>query len=94
MTLSNGVVLSSSSGNQVSCWYNEKKHGLFTYFFLKAIHNKNADFNKDDQLTFAEIYRYISDETEGVPYYARRINGVEQNPMIQGANRNRVFVRY
>ncbi|MFQ5822533.1 MAG: caspase domain-containing protein [bacterium] len=94
MTLSNGVVLSSSSGNQVSSWYNEKKHSMFTYFFLKAIQNKNADFNKDEQVTFAEIYQYISDESEGVPYYARRIHGVEQNPTIEGKNKDRVFVKY
>lgn len=94
MTLSNGIIMTSTSGNQVSSWYNEKKHSMFTYFFLKAIHNKNADFNKDGQLTFTEIYKYVSDDSEGIPYYARRIHGVEQNPTIQGKNKDRVFLRY
>jgi hypothetical protein len=92
--LKKGVVLSSSSGIQVSSWYNEKKHGMFTYFFLKAIHNKNADYDKDNKLTFEEIYKYISDKTEGVPYYARRIHGVEQDPTIEGQYKGRVLVRY
>lgn len=94
ISMKNGVVVSSSRGSQVSGWYNEKKHGIFTYFFLKAIHNKNADFNKDNKLTFDEIYRYISDKTEGVPYYARRLHGVEQTPTIEGKYKGKVLVRY
>jgi len=94
INLKNGVVLTSSSGNQVSSWYNKKKHGMFTYFFLKAIHNRNADFNRDNRLTFEEIYQYVSDNTEGVPYYARRIHGVEQTPIIQGHYKGKVFVKY
>lgn len=92
--LKNGVVLSSSSGSEVSCWYNDKQHGMFTYFFLKAIHNQNADANKDGQLTFKEIYRYVADSSEGVPYFARRVHGVEQHPTIKGKNTARVLVRY
>jgi len=94
ISMKNGVVLSSSRGSQVSGWYNEKKHGIFTYFFLKAIQDKNADFNKDNKLTFDEIYRFISDKTEGVPYYARRLHGVEQTPTIEGKYKGKVLVRY
>jgi hypothetical protein len=94
INLNNGVVLSSSSGSQVSTWYNEKEHGMFTYFFLKAIHSRNADFDKNNKLTFNEIYKYISDKSEGVPYYARRIHGVEQNPTINGKYQGKVFVSY
>ncbi len=92
--LKNGVVLSSSSGNEVSCWYNDKQHGMFTYFFLKAIHNQNADANRDGQLTFKEIYQYIANDSEGVPYFARRIHGVEQHPTIKGKNTSQVLVKY
>jgi len=94
LELSNAVVFSSSTGSQVSSWYNDKEHGMFTYFFLKAIHNRNADADKDGSLTFEEIYQYISDNSEGVPYYARRIHGVEQNPTIEGQFRDRVLLRY
>ncbi|MFH1723199.1 MAG: S41 family peptidase [Elusimicrobiota bacterium] len=92
--LTNGVVISSSKGSQVSSWNKDQRHGMFTYFFLKAIHDKNADADKDDRLTFDEIYRYISDEAEGVPYYARRMHGVEQLPTIQGDFKGKTFLRY
>jgi len=94
MSLQNGIVITSSSGSQVSSWYNEKKHGMFSYFLLKGIHNRNADKNKDSELTYQELFEYLSDESEGVPYYARRIHGIEQNPTLQGKQTNRVFVKY
>ncbi|MBI5193348.1 MAG: caspase family protein [Nitrospirae bacterium] len=94
INLKNGVVLSSSSGNQVSTWYNDKNHGMFTYFFLKAIKDKVADKNRDNNLTFEEIYQYITDKTEGVPFYARRVHGVEQNPTIEGNYQGKVLVSY
>lgn len=89
-----GVVISSSRGNQVSSWYNEKKHGMFTYFFLKGIYNRNADIDKDGAITFEELYNYISDKTEGVPYYARRVHGVEQTPTIEGDYKGKVLARF
>lgn len=92
--IENGALLASSSNDQVSAWYTEKKHGLFTYFFLKAIHNANADFNKDKKLTLEEIYRFVSDRTEGVPYYARRYRNVEQIPSLDGDATDRVLVEY
>ena len=67
---------------------------MFTYFFLKAIHNRNADADGDKKLTFEELYSYISSSTEGVPYQARRTHGVEQDPLIQGEFRDKVFMAY
>jgi len=90
----NGVLLSSSSNDEVSCWYNAKVHGMFTYFFLKAIHNRNADKNKDGKLTYEEIYKFLANNSEGVPYFARRIHGIEQTPRIQGKDFKKVFVEY
>lgn len=92
--LKNGALLASSAPDQVSTWYNEKGHGLFTYFFLKAIHNRNADTNQDKQLTLEEIYQYISREADGVPYYARRLHGIIQNPVLKGQNPQKVLVEY
>ncbi|MFL5728916.1 MAG: caspase family protein [Cytophagaceae bacterium] len=90
----NGLLLASSSSNQVSTWYNEKQHGMFTYFFLKAIKDKNADYNKDNQLTFEEIFRYVTDNSEGVPYQARRMYGIDQIPTLQGEGADRIFVKF
>jgi hypothetical protein len=91
----NCVVLSSSTGSQVSSWYNNKRHGMFTYFVLKSIQDKEkSDKNKDGKLTYEELFEYISDKTEGVPYYARSIHGIDQTPTIEGNGSNNVFVEY
>jgi uncharacterized caspase-like protein len=52
LTARNAVVLSSSKGNQISSWYPEKNHGLFTYYFLKNI-KKAAEDKKS--LTIREM---------------------------------------
>jgi WD40 repeat protein len=92
--LKNGALLASSAADQVSTWYNEKGHGMFTYFFLKAIHNQNADSNKDKKLTIEEIYNFINDNSEGIPYHARRLHGIQQNPVLKGQNPQKVLVEY
>ena len=94
LNMTNAVVLTSSQGSQVSSWYNEKKHGMFTYFFLKAIHDKNADFNKDNKLSYDEIFRFVSDSADGVPYYARREHSVIQTPTIEGQYMDKTLVQY
>ena len=92
--INNGLVFASSSGGEVSSWYNEKQHGMFTYFFLKAMHNKNADANNDSQLTAQEIQNYITDHAEGVPYYSKRLHGVQQTPQLKGINKEKVIITY
>jgi hypothetical protein len=94
VNLNKGMVLASSRGKQLSSWYNEKGHGMFTYFFLKAIQDRTSDLNGDNALTFDEIYKYVSDNSNGVPYYARRIHGVEQNPTIEGKFKDKRLVQY
>lgn len=89
------LILSSSSESQVSSWYQQKRHGMFTYFFLKAIHDyRHSDYNQDGKLTFSEIYQYISDDENGVPFFARRFHGVEQKPQIMGPNIEEVLFKY
>jgi hypothetical protein len=86
----NSAVFTSASGDQVSSWYSEKKHSLFTYYFLKALQG-NADSNKDNMLTLSEIKDYIDDK---VPYMARRLNNRVQTPGLQTLDRNKVLVNY
>ena len=92
--LKNGVLMTSSRGTQYSSWYEEKQHGLFTYFFLKGIQSKKADFNHDHEITLKELFQYVSDRSNGVPYYSLRLNNIEQNPTISGQDYNRVLVSY
>ena len=72
------IVMTSADKGEVSSWYSEKHHSLFTYFFLKGLKGE-ADKNKDKKITVSEIRDYIN---ENVPYSARRETGQEQNPRI------------
>ncbi len=94
MGLKNGALMASCGADQVSAWYNEKEHSLFTYFFLKAIQDQNADKNKDKKLTLSEIFQYVDDQAEGVPYFARRLHNVPQNPVLKGQNIDKVLVEW
>jgi uncharacterized caspase-like protein len=95
LTMKNAVVIASSTGTEVSTWYDEKQHGMFTYFFLKAIQDKeHSDKNHDGTLTYQELYEYVSDRNEGVPYQAARIHGIEQHPTITGDMKEKAFIKY
>ena len=90
----NSICMTSSEGDQISSWYDTNNHGLFTYFFLKGLRG-DANRNRDNSLTYEELYEYVSDNTEGVPYWARRLHqGRKQNPTIQGLFLNRPLVKY
>ncbi len=88
--LTNGVVLTSSSGDQISSWYREKGHGLFTYYFLKGIKGE-ADRDNDEQVTSMEIYGYLM---ENVPYLARRKFNREQTPQLLGGALDQILVAF
>lgn len=82
----NSAIFTSSTGDQVSTWFREKKQSLFTYFFLKGLKG-NADFNKDGIITTEELYQFTADEVNGVPYWSRRLNpGRTQTPTFVGNN--------
>ncbi len=66
----NMLVLSSSQGAQISTSFPEKKHGLFTYFFLKAI----KDGKKDIASVYESVKPLVEDES-------KRQN-VEQSPTV------------
>lgn len=76
----NALLLTSAAVDQVATWYPEKRHYLFTYFFLKGIQGE-ADLNKDKKITVGEMREYLKDN---VPYRARRLSGLEQTPVITG----------
>lgn len=77
----NATVFASASPDQVSSWYPEKGHSLFTYFFLKGLRGE-ADANRDRTLTASELDAYLR---ENVPFISRRISAVEQTPVMRGA---------
>jgi hypothetical protein len=92
VTKNNITVITSSDNDQVSSWYPEKRHSMFTYFFLKAVTGE-ADTDKNKKVTIQEIFNYVSDKAEGVPYWAKRLHvGRIQTPTLQSVSRNAVFV--
>jgi len=89
VSIKNTTVFTSATGEQVSSWYREKKHSLFSYYFMKGLQG-NADANNDKKLTVEEMQIYIDDN---VPYQARRQKNLEQTPQVIG-DVNKVIVEY
>ena len=67
---SNMAVLSATQGTQISSSSPEKGHGIFTYYFLKAL--------KEGKKNVSEIYEYIKPLVEDE---AKQLN-VQQSPSI------------
>ena len=82
-------IFTSSRADEISSWYPDKGHSLFTYYFLKGLQGA-ADKNKDKKVSYGELAEYIS---ENVGYYARRLYGRKQNPTFTGA-KDEIFARY
>ncbi len=74
------AVFSSSEGDQISSWYPEKYHSLFTYYFLKGLKGE-ADENGDEMITLQEMSSYIKGNVNPM---ARRLHRRDQNPQING----------
>ncbi len=89
-SLANGVILTSSSGEQISSWYPQMRHSLYTYYFLKALQGA-ADQDGDRQLTVVELQTYLEEQ---VPYMARRLHNRLQTPGVTPGRSERVLVRY
>ncbi|MGQ9679095.1 MAG: caspase family protein, partial [bacterium] len=78
--ISGNLNLFTSSGpDEISSWYPEKRHSLFTYYFLKALQGE-GDKNKDEAITLGELKEYVS---ENVSYRAQRLNR-KQTPTFKG----------
>ncbi|MBI5193707.1 MAG: caspase family protein [Nitrospirae bacterium] len=77
----NTVILASSKGDQISTWYDEKQHGLFTYFFLKAIKESVRNLETGKDVTIADVGENLP---ESVKNAAMRVNKKEQEPDIDG----------
>jgi hypothetical protein len=80
----NMTILSASSGDQISSTYDEKGHGLFTYFMLKGI--KNEDVVKPDgSIKMDDLFGYLKPQVERI---ARKQYNNEQSPQLIGAKKN------
>jgi hypothetical protein len=82
MAMENMVVISAAAGNQISSAYPQKRHGLFTYYFLKGLQGE-ADENKDGAVDVEELYGYIKPHVEAD---ARRMNTEQSPQLLPGAD--------
>lgn len=83
--LEDGFVVTASSSSQIASWHPDKGHGLLTYFWLKAMQGE-ADLNDDGDITGNEISEYLTDPTDGLPYWARRLHNRDQMPQVFGSD--------
>jgi len=74
----NMAVLSASSGEQTSSTYEEKRHGLFTYFMLKGLKNEDV-LNPDGSIRMQNLFEYLKPQVERI---ARRQYNNEQTPQF------------
>lgn len=74
----NLTIMTASSGEQVSSSYDEKRHGLFTYFMLKGIKNEEV-VRKDGTIAANDLFIYVKPQVERT---ARKQNNCEQTPQL------------
>jgi len=78
----NSVVLTASRSTEVSGWYDQEQHGLFTYTFLEQV-RKTFSTGVPDSVPTA---RALADQvTPEVVRMSRRIRQREQTPQLFGA---------
>jgi len=77
-------VITASSGDQISSAYEEKGHGLFTYFLLKGIKNEDV-VRQDGSIKMDDLFDYIKPQVERI---ARKQFNNEQTPQLIGAKKN------
>jgi len=84
MALSKNItVMSASSGEQISSTYDEKGHGLFTYFLLKGIKNEEV-IKPDGSIVISDLFSYLKPQVERI---ARKQYNNEQTPQLIGAKK-------
>jgi hypothetical protein len=74
----NVTVLSASGGDQTSSTYDEKGHGLFTYFLLKGIKDEEV-VSSDGSLKLNNLFSYLKPQVERI---ARKQYNNEQTPQL------------
>ncbi|MDD5168542.1 MAG: S41 family peptidase [Syntrophales bacterium] len=79
----NMTVMSASSGEQISSTYDEKGHGLFTYFMLKGIRDEDV-VKKDGSLAIGDLFGYLKPQVELI---ARKQYNNEQTPQLMGTKK-------
>ena len=75
----NTIKISSSSRQQQSYEWREKKHSFFTYFFLSGLKG-DADQDKNKSITVTELENHLKKE---VPHWTNRKAESKQTPVLK-----------
>lgn len=86
----NASIFTSTAPSEVSYWYEEGRHSLFTYFFLKGLRGE-ADEDKDASITAAELHDYLQWHVKD--YILEAGKPSNQTPQLVG-EKNRVMAAY
>lgn len=78
----NIAVLTASQDNQISSSYEDKGHGVFTYFLLKGIKELLGE-DSNSTLELGELYNYLKPQVERT---SRRLYNNEQTPQLMIAD--------
>lgn len=78
----NSVVLTASQSTEVSGWYDQQQHGLFTYVFLETVSKAFASEVPERVPTAKELHEQVRGE---VVRLSRRLRQREQTPQVYGA---------
>jgi uncharacterized caspase-like protein len=81
LTKGRTMVLTAGAGDQVSSTYDQKSHGLLTYFFFKGLQGE-GDQNNDKRIELRELFEYLKPQVERT---ARREFHNEQTPQLIGS---------
>ena len=77
----NAVVLTASQSSEVSGWYDQQQHGLFTYVLLNTLAQSITTGTSDSLLTARQLNATVGAE---VLRLSRRIRQRDQNPQVYG----------
>ncbi len=73
------VIIASSGGAEYSYESNKFKNGIFTYVLLNSLKSKEADTDKDNEVSVVELRNYVIAEVS-------RLTKGRQNPTVRREN--------
>lgn len=88
------VVMAAAKSNQVSNYYKEQAHGMFTYYLVKGAIG-GADKNADRKIQVEELSNYLNDEVSSASrrlFGLSRVQTPQTSPWLLGERQNKVLI--
>jgi len=88
LLLTNGLVITAGGSREIASWYQDRKHGLMTYYWLRAMRGEAGD--SQGRVTPEGLKHYLQ---ERVPPMAQQLRGRNQTPDVIANTSDRVIVQ-